>query len=525
MADPIHLHQTGIPMLRYSVLLCCCALAACATAPPTKLTSVTAAAARTGIPAVDALYVRLDADTARYNAGLDSVARGDTDAGRTAITAARSDLLDAASRCATTPPCDSARFVAAYDALLTRQASEMSNEGEGYTEVEDKPVPPPDATTTGSPVIANLPAASRPVAMLKGRDLREIITLNEPMKAALTEWLTNNRAQLIDAWENYQYMRQLMWPEYERAGLPEALLFGIMAQESGGKVHAVSRTGAAGLLQFMPATGAAYGLGYSNGFDTRYDPTLATRANVQYLNARFAELGNNLELAVAAYNGGEGKMARLYTGTGGKGFWDPEIYGQLAPETRDYVPRVLAAAWLFLNAKEYGLQFPHVNAGEPQQLTLTRGTSINELTICLGNNGVRDGWFRSLRNLNPRYDPHDPIPAGTVLRVPPYVVHLYKPNCVDNNVRAQLASDLANARKPVVVAPPPVQVAEEERSSRHGRKESRGKTYEVRRGDTISSIARHKGCDDAAELGRANGLHAPYSLKAGMRLKLVGCDR
>ena len=510
-------------MHRYAVLLCCFALAACATAPPAKPTPMAAAsatAARTGIPTVDALYARLDADTARYNAGLDRVARGDTDAGRSAVTAARADLVDAASHCATTPQCDSARFVAAYDALLTRQASEMNNEGEGFAEVEDKPIASPDISAGGSPVIQNLPAASKPVAMLKGRDLREIITLNEPMKAALTEWLTSNRAQLIDAWESYQYMRQLMWPEYERAGLPEALLFGIMAQESGGKVHAVSRSGAAGLMQFMPSTGQRLGLGITNGFDTRYDPTLATRANVQYLNERFAELGNNLELAVAAYNGGEGRIARLYTGTGGKGFWDPEVYAQLAPETRDYVPRVLAAAWLFLNAKDYGLQFPRVNAGEPQQMTLARGTSINELTICLGNNGVRDGWFRSLRNLNPRYDPHDPIAAGTVLRVPPYVMHLYRTNCVDNATRAQLASDLAAARKPVVVASPQV-VAEE---SRHGKKGSHAKTYEVRRGDTFKSIARRKSCDDD-ELARANGLRYPYSIKRGMRLRLVGCDR
>jgi membrane-bound lytic murein transglycosylase D len=511
-------------MLRSVVLLCCCALAACASTPPAKVASADESPnTHTGIAAVDVLYARLDADTARYNAGLDSVERGDTDAGRTAITAARSDLLDAASHCQSTPSCDSSRFIAAYDALLTRQASEMNVEG--FAEVEDKPTATPDATassaanTNVSPVITNLPAASKPVALLKGKDLREIITLNEPMKAALTEWLTNNRAQLVDAWESYQYMRQLMWPEYERAGLPEALLFGIMAQESGGKVHAVSRTGAAGLMQFMPTTGLRYGLGMYDGFDTRYDPTLATRANVAYLNERFAELGNNLELAIAAYNGGEGKVARLYTGTGGKGFWDPEVYGQLAPETRDYVPRVLAAAWLFLNAKDYGLQFPRVNAGEPQLLTLTRGTSINELTICLGNNGVRDGWFRALRNLNPRYDPHDPIAAGTTLRVPPYVTHLYKTNCVDNPARAQLASDLAAARKPVVIAPTPVV---EESRSRHER--GKAGSYVARRGDTLSDIADRKDCDER-ELAHANGIRPPYRIHKGQKIKLVGCSK
>jgi membrane-bound lytic murein transglycosylase D len=316
-------------------------------------------------------------------------------------------------------------------------------------------------------------------------------------------------------------MRQLMWPEYEREGLPEALLFGIMAQESGGKVHAVSHAGAAGPLQFMPATGARYGLGLSNGFDTRYDPQLATRANVQYLNERFNELGNNLELAVAAYNGGEGKVGRLYANSGGKGFWDPEVYGQLSPETRDYVPRVLAAAWLFLNAKEYGLQFPRVNAGEPQMLTLSRPASINELTLCLGNNGVRSGWFRALRNLNPRYDPQDPIPAGTVMRVPPYVVHLYKENCIDNTARVQMASDLASARKPVVVATQSVAAAAVEEDPRP---RGHDKVYTVGRGETLASIADRKDCDEH-ELARVNGMHPPYTLHKGQKIKLVGCYR
>ena len=520
-------------MLRFAILSSCCVLAACATVAPTQTTAV-GHAPQVAPPSVAALYARLDADIARYNAGLDSVAHGDTDVGHNAITSASNDLLDAASHCQANTQCDSSRFIAAYDALLKRQAAEIDNDGEGFASVDDKTPTDdsnaaPDATTdAGSPVITNLPAASRPVAMLKGRDLREIITLNEPMKAALTEWLTSNRSQLIDAWENYQYMRQLMWPEYQRAGLPEALLFGIMAQESGGKVHAVSRSGAAGLLQFMPATGQRYGLGDYNGFDTRYDPTLATRANVKYLNDRFAELGNNLELTIAAYNGGEGKIGRLYTSTGGKSFWDPEVYSQLSPETRDYVPRVLAAAWLFLNPKEYGLRFPHVNAGEPQLLTLANATSINELTICLGNNGVRDGWFRALRNLNPRYDPRDPIAAGTVLRVPPYVMRLYRANCVNNPARQQLASDLAAARKPVVTAPPPVaapQVADDSRSRGRDRKKGPVHTYTVQNGDTLYQIADRKECDDIRELARANNIKPPYVLRRGQRIKLVGCSR
>lgn len=513
-------------MRSIALLFSCCALAACATTQTAQTTTSPhkpSTAARTGIPAVDALYVRLETDTARYNAALDSLARGDAD-GR-ALAAASADLLDAADKCQSTPSCDTSRFTAAYDALLKRQASDIDGSA-GFAEVGGNGQPPgADLAPGSSPVIANLPAAERPVAMLKGRDLRQIITLNEPMKAALTEWLTQNRSNLIDAWENYQYMRQLMWPEYQQAGLPEALLFGILAQESGGKVHAVSRSGAAGPLQFMPATGAAYGLGLSNGFDTRYDPTLATRANVAYLNARFAELGNNLELAVAAYNGGEGRVARLYNSTGGKGFWDPSVYSQLPPETRDYVPRVLAAAWLFLNPKEYGLQFPRIHAGEPQMLTLARGTSINELTLCLGNSGVRDGWFRALRNLNPRYDPRDPIAAGTVLRVPPYVMHLYKDNCIDNPARAQMAADLAAARKPTLVASvvaPVTRAPVSAAAATSSDSQQSTYTYVARHGETLAEIAERKDCD-ASQLARANGMRANHRLRKGEKVKMVGC--
>ena len=155
----------------------------------------------------------------------------------------------------------------------------------------------------------------------------------------------------MDTYENYQYMRQLMWPEYQKAGLPEAILFGIAPKESGGRVHAVSRSGAAGLLQFMPATGARFGLGYVDGFDQRYDPALAARANAAYLNEQLAIFNNNLELVIAAYNGGEGRMQRLARGSDTASFWDPKIYYELPAETRDYVPVVLAAAWLYLHPK------------------------------------------------------------------------------------------------------------------------------------------------------------------------------
>ena len=445
------------------------------------------------------LYETLASASEAYRAGLARVRGGETVPGREAMREASASLMQAARRCEDTRGCEVERFLAAYDALLLEGAAALAGDGEGFA-----------APANGEPgqgeggVLATMPEAARSVALLNGRDLREVIELNEPVRAAMAEWLTWMRPQLITSWENYQQMRFLMWPEYERAGLPEALLFGILAKESNGRVHAVSRAGAAGPLQFMPATGARFGLGWRDGFDTRYDPQLAARASVLYFNERFAELGDDLAFAVAAYNGGEGRALRLKRAAGEKSFWDPEVYGQLPPETRDYVPYVLAAAWLFLHPEEHGLEFPQVDPAATV-MKLVAPASIYQLSICLG--GPREGYFRALRNLNPRYEPHAPIAAGTELRVPVAVPPEYRAHCV-SGPRAELAVNLMGASKPTAVATATRQPA---------------RSYRVKAGDTLSGISRRHRCDGAVALAKANGLRAPYTIRPGQQLKLHGC--
>lgn len=438
------------------------------------------------VPAnVQALYSQLDDASDDYRAGRDQVQRGQAKQGREAMRQASARMLEGARRCQDTRRCDPARFLAAYDALLALGATEAS---EG--------------------VVTTMPEAARTAALLKGQDLRQLIEMNEPVKAALAEWLTWMRPSLITSWENYQQMRFLMWPEYERAGLPEALLFGILAKESNGRVHAVSSAGAAGPMQFMPATGARFGLGWRDGFDTRYDPQLAARASVLYFNERFAELNNDLEFAVAAYNGGEGRALRLKTAAGGRDFWEPGVYGQFPPETRDYVPYVLAAAWLFLHPEEHGLEFPKVN-GAATVIKLKAPASLYQLAICLG--GPRDGYFRALRNLNARFEPEQVLAMGTELRVPVAVPPLYDAGCVTGE-RAELAARLMAAHKPTVAAAPAPRAAQ-------------GRVYRVKAGDTLSSISRRHGCDGPDQLARANRLRSPYVIRTGQRLQLVGCTR
>lgn len=450
--------------------------------------------------ALNAVYARIDDASARFDAAASLYGQGETAAAAAEFGAARAQLRDIADACLALAGCDVRRVVAAQDALLVRQGRYLVGATEDSVPVDA------DEELQGegdSPLLLVMPEAARTVALLNGHDLATVIELNEPVKAALEEWLTWMRPQLLDTWENYQFMRHRMFPEYEKTGLPEALLFGIMAKESGGRVHAVSRAGAAGPLQFMPATAARFGLRSDSGFDQRFDPAAATRANAAYLNERFAELNGNLALALAAYNGGEGRIARL-SGKGTYDFWSPQVFSALPGETREYVPMVLAAAWLFLHPERYNLSLAQYDV-QPVTISLQAEMSINELAVCVGQHGNPRGWFRHLRNLNARWEAGKRIPAGTELEVPEAVREVYLRACVDGPMLA-MSRELHEARPP---AP-------------RGRVAS---AYVVKRGDSLHAIARRHGCT-VASLAGANGIRAPkYLIRPGQRVVLAGCSR
>lgn len=486
-------------------------LAACA-APPQKKA---APAAKVDDAGINALYARLDQDSTRYENALGLAREGKTEQAEGEVTAALDDLRAAATQCSTTAGCEQQRFVDAFDRLLRLSTgSDATKESDADTSGAA-----PEATEEAgekSPVVAAVPELGRSVTLLKGRELGDIMAMNGPVKAALEEWLTQYRPNLITAYVNYEYMRYLMWPEYQKAGLPEALLFGMLAKESGGKVHAVSRSGASGPLQFMYATGLRFGLGTVDGFDQRFDPKLAARANAAYVNEQLAVFNNQLELVIGAYNGGEGAMGRLAKNS--QNFWDPSIYYAVSQETREYVPMVLAAAWLFMHPERYNLAFPKI-AGVPGSITLARPASLAELTICLGQTADNEtGWFRALRNLNAQIDPQQALATGTKLAVPQELEAVYQKNCADGKWVA-LAADLHSA---VVPTPPPGSLV-------HTKELKPPKGYVVRKGDTLSSIARKVGCgyDGIKAIAAANNLRGPhYALSPGKTLTIpANCSR
>jgi membrane-bound lytic murein transglycosylase D len=321
--------------------------------------------------------------------------------------------------------------------------------------------------------------------------------------AALNDWLTWMRPTLIEAYEQYMYMRHLMWPVYAEAGLPEGLLFGILAKESGGRVHSVSRMGAAGPLQFMGYTALRLGLRIDEERDERFDPHSSTRANVAYLHERFIEYDGDLALALAAYNAGETRVLRLARGFENPSFWDPDLLRLLPRETQEYVPYVLAAALLFEEPATYGVEFPAVN-GLPSIIELAAPKTLAELSICIGQGGSRAGWFRTLRNLNPHHEHDTRLPRGYPVQVPAELAALYREDCL-NGSRTELASRL-------------------HRASDERRDLLAVRTYTVRSGDTLSTIVQSQGCPSLRAVADANGIQSPrYLIRPGQQLQLLGC--
>ena len=387
--------------------------------------------------AVDAIYASMAAAETAYREALVEIGNADPD-GQAAADAALEDMEDAVLACGSQRGCESSTLLATYKRLLKSGADEVFP-GDDVASIAN----PDHARFAQGMSAEGRASAQRDGSLYDADDHRfdEMVKFNPAVQDGIRRWLTDMRPALLNTYERYQYMRPQMAPHFERAGLPEALLFGIMAKESNGKVHVTSRAGAAGPMQFMHATGKRFGLGVdATGFDTRYDPGAAGEAAAAYLVERMQELDGNVELALAAYNGGEGRARRIYQASGGRGFWESDVYNQFPAETRDYVPMVIAAAWLYLHPKEYGLDFDPVYA-RPAKLALRKPASIYELTICLGNEGTRDGYLRTLRNLNPRYQPSSWLPAGTTINATSRVAKLYDRYCVQGP-RATLAQEL-----------------------------------------------------------------------------------
>jgi membrane-bound lytic murein transglycosylase D len=173
------------------------------------------------------------------------------------------------------------------------------------------------------------------------------------------EWFVNHPSYIDRVQNRAEPFLYSIVKQVEKHDIPgEIALLPVI--ESAFQPHAVSPANAAGIWQFIPSTGRIYGLKRSRTYDGRRDVYASTKAAIKYLKKLHSDFNGDWLLAIAAYNCGEGAVARAIQKNLARNlpadFWSLD----LPQETRSYVPRLLAVAKLFADADQYGIELHQI---------------------------------------------------------------------------------------------------------------------------------------------------------------------
>ncbi len=244
---------------------------------------------------------------------------------------------------------------------------------------------------------------------------------------------THNRVQYyLDFFRGPAHERFGIWlsrmPRYEgmirdrlqKEGLPADLVY-LALIESGFSNTATSRARAVGMWQFMKGTAKLYGLRVDSWVDERRDPYRATDAAARHLRDLTARFGS-LYLAAAAYNAGAGKVSR---GLGRLPDDDADSVNSdatffrlydtklLRRETKDYVPKLIAAALIAKEPRRYGFDIGSVEAASYDSLVVPGMTGLDVIAR------LADTTVAAIREMNPQYlRLATPPGVAAVVRIP-----------------------------------------------------------------------------------------------------------
>lgn len=199
---------------------------------------------------------------------------------------------------------------------------------------------------------------------------------------------------------------------FREEGVPEDIAW-LGQVESAWRPTAYSWAAASGLWQFIPSTGAEYGLRQTAWIDERNSFEKATRASARYLKHLNRYYNGNWELALGAYNTGPGNIDRGIRRGGAASFW--AAYPYIAQETRNYVPNILATILIAKNPAKYG--FHNIRPDAPLAYDVVNVPSATSLQLIAS---ATDTSVDYIRSLNPELR-RDTTPRGESynLRVPP----------------------------------------------------------------------------------------------------------
>ena len=299
---------------------------------------------------------------------------------------------------------------------------------------------------------------------------------------------------------------------------------------------ATSRVGAAGLWQFMLATGKQYGLEVNSLVDERRDPIKSTYAAARYLRDLY-KIYDDWNLVIAAYNYGPQNINKAIHRAGGvKDYW--AIYKYLPRETQGYVPAFIAANYIMTYYCEHNIcpmrtQIP----AKSDTIVVNRDVHFKQIAAVTG---IR---IEELRSLNPQYR-RDIVNGSTqpsVIRLPQTYVNAFldREDSIYNYEAATLltkrtvvevtADDVKEdvVAKSQTVAPRTHQATHgrtravsQSRNRRGGKSASRGRSQSVtvKSGQTLSQIAK-KNNTTVEKLKRLNGIKG-NNIRAGKKLKV-----
>ena len=315
--------------------------------------AVAAPAAPTPAPAPDPVQVLIDESQKHYQAGQRELEVGHIDRARHAFNRALDVLLSAPGGARTEP-----RLREQFDRLVDRiSALEVATlaAGDGFSE---KPTEPASIdqlfdlapTVDGSPTAAVTAAVQTDLARtehdipipLNDRVLRYVEAFQGRLRGFIQEGL--------DRGGQYLPMIQSV---FRAEGLPLDLAY-VPLIESAFKTNALSRAKAKGVWQFMRPTAKENGLEHDWYVDERSDPYKATVAAAKYLKTLGRMFDGDWHLALASYNGGPGRVQRAMRRYHKSDFWSLSRPRMLPRETREYVPMILAAVIIARNPAQYG---------------------------------------------------------------------------------------------------------------------------------------------------------------------------
>jgi membrane-bound lytic murein transglycosylase D len=263
------------------------------------------------------------------------------------------------------------------------------------------------------------------------------------------------------------------------SGLPEDFAY-LALIESYFSPQASSRAGALGLWQFVPVTARRYGLKIGTWIDERRDPIKSTHAAAAYLKDLHRAF-DRWYLATAAYNAGQGAIERIVQGSRPKDFASLIEKTKLNEETRNFVPKFVAAALIAANPQKYG--FGHVVQDaqtEYEEVEVEGNLQLASLAEMANTD------TDTLRELNPALLRAETPPGENyTLRVP-----------AGHGTTFELAY-----RQP------------------HDPEDTQVVTHEVRKGETLFSIARRYG-QQVRALMELNGLIDSH-LRIGQKLTVI----